>query len=312
MLNEKEEKIMQLVRMSGPTLPNVVAKQLNTEIYLASAILSGLVQNGHLKLSFRRIGSSPLYYVPGQENKVRERLHKELNELEKKALERIRDLKVAFTEELYPQERFLVSELKDFVEALTINSDGQELKLWKHYSVSQDELNSIISSKLHKTEPKQELTQLEVQQTLQPTAQQSQAVEEMKPLSIFSEPPKQETVEVPKPKRVRKEHAPKQDSEFERKVHEYLKEKKIEIISTKGKKGETIHEASLPTALGSQNLLVKISGKANVAESDISTFYTECLHLKKPGIIFVSNELSKKTRDFVSKNIGEFVKIIKM
>jgi hypothetical protein len=275
MLNEKEEKIMQLVRMSGPTLPNAVAKQLNTEIYLASAILSGLVQNGHLKLSSRRIGSSPLYYVPGQENRVRERLHKELNELEKKTLERVKDLKVAFTEELYPQERFLVNELKDFVEALTLNSDGQELKLWKHYSVSQDELNSIINSKLHKIEPKQELTQLEVQQTLPQPVQQPQSVEEIKPLSIFTDPPKQESVETSKPKRVRKEHIPKQDSEFEKKVHEYLKEKKIEIISTKGKKGEAIHEASLPTALGAQNLLIKISSKPNVAESEISTFYTE-------------------------------------
>ena len=62
MLNEKEEKILELVRIGGPILPIKVSKSLSVETYLAGAMLSALVKNGHLKITQKKVGSSPLYY----------------------------------------------------------------------------------------------------------------------------------------------------------------------------------------------------------------------------------------------------------
>lgn len=296
MLNQKEEKIMQLIRMAGPTLPSVAAKSIDTEVYLAAAILSGLVQNNHLKISHLRVGSSPLYFIEGQESKVRERLHKELNDLEKKALERMKELKVAFPNDLYPQERVLLNEIKDFVEHLKIKIGEEELDVWKHYSVNDDELNRMIEEKL---KPK---TEIQEEKPAPETVVQEEIkdAEKQEPESVANE-------EKPKKKRSQARTA----SDFEKKIDDYLKEKGIEIILTKQiSKGESMHDVILETPLGPQNFLIKIKKKSSIGESDISTFYAECMHHKKPGILFVPKAMNKKTKDFVSKHIGGLVKVI--
>jgi len=77
---EKEERVKQIVQMNGPMVLIDVAKKLGVESYLAGAILSTLVNRKVIKQSFRKVGSSPLYYVNGQEERVRKKLYEELTE----------------------------------------------------------------------------------------------------------------------------------------------------------------------------------------------------------------------------------------
>src|SRR3989338_821026 len=67
---DSQEKILSFLHANGPGLPSKVAKYLGTEILLASAMLSDLSSQGKVKISFLKIGGSPLYYLPGQEEKL--------------------------------------------------------------------------------------------------------------------------------------------------------------------------------------------------------------------------------------------------
>ena len=62
-----QDKILNFLKVTGPTLPAKVAKNINTNILLASAHLSDLSSQGKVKISKLKIGGSPLYFLPGQE-----------------------------------------------------------------------------------------------------------------------------------------------------------------------------------------------------------------------------------------------------
>lgn len=291
MVNDNESKILDLVRMSGPSLPIKVSKALKIETYIAGAMLSSLVDNGHLKISQKRVGSSPLYYMPGQEHQVREVLFKELNDLEKKALNRLKELKVAFESDLYPQERFLLKELRDFATALTVKQGEQELTVWKHNSVTDEILNSILEERLKKTEP---------EKTPEPV-QLPEGIQEKLVEVPIKEKPKEQPVKKRKIK----------TGEFANKVKEYLKEKEAELIEDVSvKKGEHLFKINIKTTFGNQSFLVKSLDKKRISESELSQFYLECMNEKKPGMLFVPAELSKKTKNFVDKNVGKMIKIV--
>lgn len=162
MSNQKEEKILEFVKRRGPILPIQVSKEFEMESFLASAILSSLKNNKKIFQSFRKIGSSPLYYTLEQQGKVRSMLYEELNDLEKKALERLKSMKVAFRDDLYPQERVLLSELRDFVSYLKIEIGNEEVLCWKHYSVEDEEFDSILKKKFGEPDEKIEDIEKEV------------------------------------------------------------------------------------------------------------------------------------------------------
>jgi hypothetical protein len=295
MLNEKEQKIVDMVTTGGPILPITVSKSLGVETFLAGAMLSSLVKNGHLKISQKRIGSSPLYYKSGQERKVQEMLYKELNDLEQKALERIRNLKVATDSELYPQERFLLKSMADFVTPLTVKHGDKEISIWKHNSVSEQELNEILKVKL--TAPPKEEQKLP-EKLPEPAQLPAQPESHLK---LVEAPPKTKTVH----------RKPKQPSEFVNRAKQYLKDIKAEIIEEKPvKRDEHFFTIELPTVLGRQNFLVKAKDKKAVSESELSQFYLECMNAKKPGILLVPSELNKKTSAFAEKNVGKMIKVI--
>ncbi|MCD6547371.1 MAG: hypothetical protein J7K22_02345 [Nanoarchaeota archaeon] len=281
MLNPMEEKVYQIVTYKGPILPIEVAKILGIETYLASAILSTLVNKNLVKLSFRKVGSSPLYYVKGQENKVREILFKELNELEKKTLERLKELKVAFKEDLYPQERFLLNDLKDFVSYLQIKKDDMEVFCWKHYSVGDNEFKEIIERKLFKKEPEKQ-----IQET------KSQA-------------------EIPIKKEVKRKTKKISIKEFENKVLEKVKTF-AEIIDKKTTKGSVRILAYVETPIGKQKVVIIAKNKRNLNENDISKIFVEEQKNKIPIVILIEKEPSIKLRKYIQENMGELVKLLKI
>ena len=61
------EKIIAFVKIRGPVLPVQVSKEVKLDILMSSAYLSELVSNKKLKISYLKIGGSPLYYAQGHE-----------------------------------------------------------------------------------------------------------------------------------------------------------------------------------------------------------------------------------------------------
>ena len=68
------QKVLELVKRRGPILPIEIASELNIDSFLASAYLSDLVKANQIKQSEQRVGSTFLYYVSGQEGKLKSRL----------------------------------------------------------------------------------------------------------------------------------------------------------------------------------------------------------------------------------------------
>ena len=65
-----KEKILSVLRRRGPGLPVHIATELKMSGLFASAFLSELVSEKKIKLSYMRVGNSPLYYIPGQEHMI--------------------------------------------------------------------------------------------------------------------------------------------------------------------------------------------------------------------------------------------------
>lgn len=292
-----EEKVLEVVKLRGPTLPIDVAKAVGMETLLVSAILSTLIGRGSVKITHRKIGSSPLYYTEGQEQKVWAMLYSELNELEKKAIERLKELRVAFKDDLYPQERVLLSELKDFASHLSVKKDETEHVCWKHYSVTDDEFDSILKSKFdqkaERVEQQIEIPQeTETQGILQETKSES--------IKLFEQKP-----EIKK-RKVSKETL----SAFDSTVQEYLKKSNVEVLDKNIGKTESNYVASVPTPFGNQNYFIIAKNKSSISEADISKIYVECSSKKYPALLIVPKQLSKKVKSYVEKNFGNLIKIV--
>jgi hypothetical protein len=165
-----KNNVIELVKTKGPVLPVHISKNIGTNILLASAILSELVSNKQVKITNTKIGSSPLYYFPGQEYKLQS-LYKHLNEKDRRAYDLLRSKKILRDKSLNPIERVSLREIKDFATQLNVSGKaGQEI-FWKWFLLSNDDATRIIKSALTsdipKEVPKQETIQKPVQQETQ-------------------------------------------------------------------------------------------------------------------------------------------------
>ena len=63
-----KEKIIQIIKRRGPSLPAHIAKETELSILFSSAFLSELFSEKKIRISAMKVGSSPLYFLPGQES----------------------------------------------------------------------------------------------------------------------------------------------------------------------------------------------------------------------------------------------------
>lgn len=299
MLKDKEQKILSIIQSSGPKLPTEVSKAIGTDTYITSAILSTLVKDKHLQNSSRKIGSSLVYYISGQEAIVRNRLLDELNESEKKTLDAIKSLRIAFETDLYPQERFLLSDLKDFAIPVKIRTDsGQELNCWKYYDVSDEEFKNIVNQKLMPKEEPEE--------------------PEPPPIPEFSKPeviilPVEKTKSVKQEKIIPEKKITIPSSAFMDKIKKYLLGIDAEIINTlRAKPNELVTFIKVPTIIGGQSFMLFAFNKKSVTEADLSKIYVESSKERKPILLLVPNELGAKSKKYVEKHFGDILKVIKI
>ena len=68
--SELKNKIINFLRINGPSLPVHIAKEIGLSILFTSAFLSELLSERQLKISSMKIGSSKLHFLAGQENKL--------------------------------------------------------------------------------------------------------------------------------------------------------------------------------------------------------------------------------------------------
>ena len=69
---DEQDQIISIMKINGPLLPTLVAKQLHSSILIASVHLSTLSDQGRVKISHLKVGGSPLYYLPEHREKLQD------------------------------------------------------------------------------------------------------------------------------------------------------------------------------------------------------------------------------------------------
>jgi hypothetical protein len=126
-VKQKKDKIISFLESNGPSLPIRIAKVIEMEPVFASAILSELYNERRIKMSNMKIGSSPLYFLPGQEQNLEEHTDN-LKPTEKEAYLKLKEKKILKDEDKKPTIRVALRNLKDFAES----SYNKDKLIWKY------------------------------------------------------------------------------------------------------------------------------------------------------------------------------------
>ena len=211
-----KEKIMALIQSHGPTLPVFIASQTGLSIIFSSAFLSELIADKRIKISDMRVGSSPLYFIPGQEPLL-ENFSQYLKSKEKDAFIILKEKRFLKDKDLDPAIRVAIRGIRDFAVAFKRNDEIY----WRYFTIPESEFQISI-------EPPKEKEIIIVEE---------KPIEEIKPVEKIKSI-EEVVVSIPEeikksPRKIKAKKQPKKDNKnnFFNKVKEFLSQRQIEILS---------------------------------------------------------------------------------
>jgi hypothetical protein len=297
-LNSSKQKILFTIRLKGPSLPVQIAKEINFSPLFASAFLSELKDEGKLKISNMRVGSSPLYYLPGQEEML-EKFVPYLNQREKEAFQKLKQERVMEDASQDPVVRVALRAIKDFAIPVKVRIDGEMKLFWKHFLLSDEEVGEMIEKGGKKKQIKEEIKEEKEEQetsvvTKEPEIKQESLLkEEERPLAEK----KKEMVS---------------GNGFVINLKDYLTRRDIEILHVVSeKKKEFEAKVRVNTDLGRQTYYLIAKEKASASDADLARADKKARGEKLPAIFMVPGDLNKKGRQFLEQwgNLVRFEKL---
>lgn len=321
-VKEVKQKILVILDQKGPSIPMHIAKDIQLSIIFTSAILAELIDEKKVSLSKLKIGSSPLYLVPGQERKL-EDFSDNLSGVEKEAFNLLKERRVLDDEKQTPAIRVALRAIKDFATPLRY----QEKIIWKYTFAPTEEIQEILKNR-KPSQPEthtQTLPQSPTPSTIKedlpkdpiPAITETQAIDEKvlreaeKIIESVEETPKkqeeaprkeiEQIFERPIETKMVKDKAPKNKDKksinFLEEIRAYLYGKNIEMLNTLDIKKDEI------TAKIRQNdrehLLVAYNRK-RVTEKDILKAYKKASSLNLPYYILFKGVATKKMLDTIN------------
>lgn len=258
--SEIKEKIVGALKRRGPSLPIHIAKEIESNTIFASAFLSELISEKRVRISNMRVGSSPIYYILGQEPLL-ERFSQHLKSRERDAFILLKERKFLKDSRQEPAIRIALREIKDF--AIPFRQD--EEIIWRYFTTPETEFK--IKEK--------------------PGIIEEKKVPKEKSLGIFGEEKK--------PKKIRKRKAQKENKFFAR-VKEFLSEKSIEMIDILNfSKNELILRIR---DKGNDKIIIAYN-KKRVSELDIIKAAKKASEYNLPYMILSLGEPLKKTNTLI-------------
>ena len=134
-----KKKILAFLDQHGPSLPVPIAKHVALQPMFASAILSELLNEKRVKTSSMKVGTSPLYLIPGQEHRL-DFFTENLGGVEKEAYLKLKDNKFLEDSSQEPRIRVALRGLKDFA----IPTQIKDKLYWKYFTVSNEKLRESM------------------------------------------------------------------------------------------------------------------------------------------------------------------------
>ncbi|MEK6839360.1 MAG: hypothetical protein AABX72_00295 [Nanoarchaeota archaeon] len=273
------EKVIGFIQANGPSLPIQIAKVMEKDSFYAGAILSDLIARKMVRISTARIGGSPVYYLPEQQEQL-SKLYDHLPLREKEAYGMLKEQKMIKDKELQPVMRVALQQIKDFAIPFEHNAE----KMWRWYLTSEEELKQLLN-------PPQQL--IEVIQQPEIKIQQTQA-------PIHAQPIKEDTQQ----KLERKQKLPIHDT-FSEIIDTYIKKNNlipVELLSQRKNK-EMISIVKINSSIGDIEMLLIAKNKKKITNSDLSLAHQKGQAKKLPTLFISTGEMTKKTEQHMEKNL---------
>jgi len=281
---ETNERILAIVKEKGPVLPVHVSREINDSILMTSARLSELLTTKQIKISHLKIGSSPLYYFPGQESKLRNFIDN-LQGMERKAYDLFEQDKILRDSEQEPAVRVALRQIKDFAIPLQVNYENKTEIFWKWYLIDNKEAESLIKNILlrKQTIPKKAIEK--------PTEETKKELQEEFKKEIVKKP--RQTID---------------KSIFLKDIHNFFNISKINIIETQEtkKSSEFGFVIELQTSIGPIRYFCKSRNKKKISDADLSSAVLQSQTKNLPLLFLTNGEVTKKAKEMLNnefKNI---------
>jgi hypothetical protein len=317
-----QELILNTIKMKGPVLPKDIAKVIETNILLASAHLSELTSSNKLKISYTKIGSSPVYYLPGQESRLQE-LYKYLNEKDQRAFNLLKEKKILRDSQLEPLTRVALRSIKDFAVPLHITINNEKILFWKWYMLSNDEAATLIKLKLQP--PKQEIEKpKEPIEEKKPEPEKTIEKEKIEPKQEIKYEEAQIQIKKERPQEIKKSKEKqiqlkpteklKPKDFFLKRLQNYCNNKKIEIVENNiiRKASEIDAIVRFSSVVGELEYYCKAKNKKNVSDKDLSDALIQGQLKKLPVLFLTTGNLTKKAQELLNTEFKKGIVVKKI
>ncbi len=296
---DPSETILSFIRAKGPVIPSQVSKEIKDSILMASARLSELLSAKKIKISNLKVGGSPVYYLPGQEERLQE-FAGNLSHMEKKAYDLLLQGKVLQDSAQEPAVRVALRQVKDFAVPLNVTYNDKKEIFWKWYLFGNGEAESIIKEALSKVPAQKQVIE---EQALPPKT----AYDEKK--DIGGEPVSGEIQKTFVKKEAAKKPRQPEDKGYERRVMNFFAGSKISVIeSAKAKKpSELDFIVDLQTPIGSIRYFCKFKGKKSINDLDLSSALVQAQSNSLPLLFLSIGELAKKAKEMLNKELKNII-----
>jgi hypothetical protein len=303
-IQEKKRKIISFLETNGPSLPVRIAKTIEMDPVFASAILSELLGAGQIKTSHIKVGSSPLYLLAGQEQRLEEYIEN-LKPIEREAFLKLKKQKIILDEEEPPVIRVALRNVKDFA----IPSETEGKIIWKYAFASDEELNNTQN-------PEEEIKEDKVTEEVEEEEIKEDEIKEVEEEEIKEDEIKEVEEEEIKEDEIKEVENIFENKEKEDKKHTVKKtflDQVEEFLSENGTKINSILEVDKKKVIAetkseNQKALLFAFNKKKISEEELMKCYKKAKEKNLSYHIITTGEPTKK----MSETIDAYKSLIKI
>ncbi len=306
---ETRDRIIEIIKIKGPVLPVQIAKEIGSNILMASAHLAELTASNKLKISTIKVGGSPLYYLPGQEVMLQKYIAN-MNDKEKKAYDLLNQNKVLRDSEQEPVIRVALREIKDFAIPLNVNYNNNKAIFWKWYLTGSEEAEKIIKEKLQILEISETKSISEHAQKPEVFDRPIEKIEEKIQKEIKEQKIEEKQIaiqkEIKKPKGPRKYKPRDKEDLFLKDIMKFFEKNKVNVLSSETikKNSEIDFIVEISSVVGNLQYYCKAKNKKRISDSDLSNAYVKGQLKRLPVIVLSPGELSSKAQELIGKELS--------
>lgn len=310
-------QIMDFIKRKGSSTPVEIAVGTGINSIIVSAIVSDMASKRQLLMSNKRIGSSHIYFLQDQRDRMRVKVFQMLEESEKKMVEDLEKRRIILSSEIPDED---IAGCKDFLVEFTYGGE----KAWYWFELDSNaalsELRAKVESKCGgaaapqhvprygaatKKLPEEKPPEKKVEPPL-PQPEKPQTREEIK------KPAPQPKKEVQKKEKAKPKERPK--GEYIEKVKSWVEEAGAKVLGVREVVAGVEYEieAQLQTPFGAQQYLVLVLNypKKKVGIEEVSKAFSRVMQQKSPVVLVSPTGFAKNAENFWKKEYKGLITLI--